>query len=416
MSIAVEDLEFIRKKENIIYGAIELLNKFDRITNKSQQTEGEIFILKYLNNTDKLIKDLQEKHIEIIDDLDITKKNQELYDKIQKLQAIIDEKTQELKERLDQIEDKQKEFSLKSENLEILENIEKIEEAFKESSEVVSSYKERVKNIEKEFYVNEEDIESPYIHFFENNTKKLNTVNVASDRDQYRLYDMQDNMSYNGAFCQITKTITLFYGGITSSTIGHTYIIDTENQIATKQLSGKLGYCIGQGSFYKNAVYFFSGCCNQNYRDSAMFNLRTNTWHSIEPLPAAAHCNLSVPIGNKIVVTGYHFGCAYIYSIKNNYYKQFGSFQVNFSKILCKANKKIYLFEGSRVHESREGSIGQYDIVNPSAGLPNSWLLSFPTKYKDNIYFVLDNRSLYKMDLTTKAVVLIRVLNIVDNI
>lgn len=416
LSKAVEDLEFIRKKENIIYESMDLLNKIDKIANKPQQTDVENFILKYLSKDNDLVDELQEKNKEIIDDLDIARKNKELQDKIQNLQDIIDEKTYELKERLDQIEDRQKECSLKSENMELIENIEKIEEAFEENSEAINCYKERIKNIEKEFIMHEEDIESPYIHFFEKNTNKLNTVNVASDRDQYRFYEMQDNMTYNGAFCQITKTMMFFYGGISNSIIDYTYIIDTEQKTATKQRSGKLGSYIGQGSLYKNSIYVFSGKYNQNYKDSAMFNLKTNTWHPIEPLPAATHCNLSVPFGNKIIVTGYHLDCVYIYSIKNNCYQKFGAFKANFSKILGKADKKVYIFEGNKVHESRDGTIGQYDIVNPSTGLPDSWLLSFPTKYKNNIYFVLDNRNLYKMDLTSKTFALVRALNIIDNI
>lgn len=125
-------------------------------------------------------------------------------------------------------------------------------------------------------------------------------------------------------------------------------------------------------------------------------------------MPNATYCNSSVVLDDSMFITGLNFNSAYIYNILNDTYLSIGSFQTGIHKVLCKASRKLYVFENNKLHESSADNPGEFCVISFSTGVTNSYLISCTTRFRKDLYFVLFDKKIYKLNLTTKIVSLLR--------
>lgn len=401
MKQAADDMEYIRKTEILITESMKLLLEKEFIVKKDQQNKVEKFILRYLSSESSFIEEINRKGDEMVKEMDFQRKEMALNEMIEKIRNDVKNEIKlEINEELGkEIVSKMDEMDRKIENIRII------------NANAVDNFGKKVNFLLEEAGLMQENDEffDGKMFYFDDNTKKLNIIDVASNKDSSSMYNIEENMSMNGSFCRVSQFIIFFYGGCRGGiNTDSTYIIDTEQKIAEKKPSWKTGGYSGACSLYNNNVYVFGGTNGPIYVTSGKFDINSNAWQNIQPLPSATHCNSTVVLDNNIFITGYNLGIAYVYSIENNSYLSIGSFQSIWNKIICKASRKLYIFENNKLHEFSADNPGQISVVNSLTGVPNNFLISFTTRFKKDLYFVLSNKNIYRFNPANKSVSMMR--------
>lgn len=499
---AVEDLEYVRKKEFLIMEATKLLEVKDKIIKKPKQSLVEEFIIEQIKSSKSIEEELILKEEEMMIGLDIERKEKALKDLTLRLRNDIENKIekndQNIKTEVEKVKEKfleetqkiRSDIGLKIDTNEknIIKKVEDLANHLKESSEKIqldieNSIKFQSGIIDKKINETEEEVkkeisgmgkildmhkeqmiemsEAIIMHreeiselisqnstntsiltqssknmrvifeelglsyendefndekmfYFEDNTKKLIQVCVSSDRDSSVQLSIQDNMTYHGGFCRLSQSKCFVFGGNRGGTyIDIAYIVDIDALTAEKKTSWRIGGYTGLSCIFGGFIYAFGGYDGSGqFSHSGKYSLASNIWAGIQPLPIASYSNSSAIIGNEICITGYNLTTTFIYCFSNDSYLTAGNFQGNVHKVLCKVSKRLFVFDNNKLYESSLESFGQFAVVNNSTGVPNKYLICFPTRYKKDLYFALNNKIIYRLNLTTKAVSVLRAVNI----
>ncbi|OMJ68912.1 hypothetical protein SteCoe_33494 [Stentor coeruleus] len=370
---ALRDLEYIRKNEQLIESSIDLISLKDRLVKKKNYSECEVFLMKYLTDPNKICEELDKRASEMLFDLDFEMKIK----------------------------------TLKEENIDFKNQLEKLTIEHDKKISAIQNF------IGIDF--NEEN-DNPQISFFTDNSKKLITINLFSDSDTSYLCNIPENLTCFGAFCKISQDAFFYYSGrCGNSYTDISYIIDTNTKILTKLPSWKTNSYSGLSSYVGNDIYTFGGHNGSIIHSEAhKYNLLSNTWSSVSSMPLPTQSNCSIPLNDSILVVGYNLPGIYRYSWDTNSYTSLGLFQGSQHKIICKANGKVFVLEYNKLHESISNNLNQFAVVNGATTVPNSYLISYPVKNGNNLYFVLGDFKIYRLNFQTRAVVMLRPMKLVN--
>ncbi|OMJ71398.1 hypothetical protein SteCoe_30389 [Stentor coeruleus] len=401
MKQSINDFEFIRKKELLISEVINFLKLKNKLILRAMQSKEEKFIMKYISTPDKLTKKISEKEAQIICKLDFEQRETNLKAQIEKFQEDFQEKLILLDEKhKESIADETKKFQLT------------IEEINNSMLDNIAQLKNRLTYLEENTgYIQDDDKESQYFYFFNQDSKRLNTINLASDKDTFYDYDIPDLMGYSGGFCMVSPELFFVNSGYVGGAYitGNTYIFNLEQKSAEKKESLKIRGFNGVCSFLNDCIYSFAGYnLSALLTESVKFDLNAGKWQNIQDLPLATHCNSSVVFGNKIIIIGYNIASAYIYSVQENSYSSVGVFQASCYKMIFKVRNKVYVLENNKLHENTCPGLGQFSYIATSIGVGER-LTCIPTTYKKEVYFMVrNNNSIFKINLQTKSVTVFR--------
>ncbi|OMJ91735.1 hypothetical protein SteCoe_5633 [Stentor coeruleus] len=385
MRQVVKDLEYLRKTELLIAESMNFLLEKNNMTKKNKQNKLKEFILRNINSTKTFIEKLNRKEDEMIQEIDFEKKKLALSKKIEKVN---DEIQIKIKEEINTVDKK----------------IEKIENIALNTNNTLNHLLEVTG-----FTYEDDEFADGKMYFFNDNTKNLITIDVSLTTDSLTLINSPENLSPLGGFCRISEDKIFLHSGYRGGSYTNSiFIVDLKQGIAEKRESFKLGF-LGSCSRFKNNVYAFGGHDGSAPSTACRkFDLNSDTWQSIQNLPISTHCNSTAILDDNIFIAGFNIDSVYTYNISNNSYSNIGSFQSHWNKILCKASKKIYLFENNKLHESTDDNPKKFSVINSSTGVSNNYLISFTTRFKNDLYFVLNNKSIYKINILTKVINLVR--------
>lgn len=403
---AKHDFEYLRHKELLIMEVIEFLKMKKKIFYNKNHSECEQFIINYSKNPENICKKLQENEVDFIEDLDLGYNQSELKLKIEGLQ--------------DEISNLWGSFhNIINERYDIATQISKeLENKFK--SHKIDSLKNNDKLSDTLSYLglNYEDgciaeANDTKIWYFQYNTKSMITVNILAQKDSSYNFSLPENLSCNASYCKLGTTKFFYYSGYNENVyLDSTYIFDAQNKTYEKKASWILNQ-LAACSLYKQDVYVFGGCNHKLHGKSGKYSLISNTWKEIASLPSVSHHNLSLVFNNHIIISGYHLGSAIKYNIKENKYICSGSLTPNCYKIVCKGNGKVFIFENNKLHESTSNACTEFVLVKSSIGLPNQPIISYAIRNGDFIYFALIDMNLYRFNLNSKVVSMVRKINVV---
>lgn len=370
---ALKDLEYIRKNEQLIESSIELISLKDRLVKKKNYSECEMFLIKHMADPNRICEELESRASEILFNLDFEKKIQ----------------------------------TLKEENIGFKIQLEKLS----------AEHEKKISAIQNFTGIDfDDENDNPQISFFTDNSKKLVTINLFSDSDSSYLCNIPENLTCYGAFCKISQDTIFYYSGRCSNAYTDiSYIIDTNTKILTKLPSWKANGYSGLSSRIGDGIYIFGGHNGSvTHSEAYKYDLLSNTWSSIASMPVPTQSNSSVPLNDNILIIGYNLPCIYKYNLDTNAYNSLGFFQGSQHKIICKANGKIFVLEYTKLYESISHNLNQFAIVNSATSAPNSYLISYPVKNGNNLYFVLGDFKIYRLNFQTKAVVMLRAMKVVN--
>ncbi|OMJ79407.1 hypothetical protein SteCoe_20561 [Stentor coeruleus] len=399
------NFEYLRRKELLIMKVIEALKIKKKFCNNQDERECEKFIIKYSRSPENICQKLQEKEVAFIENLDIGCMKNDLELKIKGL-----------KEEISELRD-----NFRGINNEIF-NITKItEESQKRFEDHEINLKKNYDNLldtqsylglnyEDECIENSNDTK---IWYFQYNTMTMVTVNVTAQVDSAYIFNLPQKLSSNASYCKISKNKFFYYSGYNEKVyLDSTYIFDAENKTYEKKASWKLNQ-LAACSLYKRNIYVFGGCNNKLHGESGKYNLVSDTWNEIASLPAVSHHNLSLVIDKHIIISGFHLSSAFKYNIKNNNYIYVGSFTPNCHKIVCKGKGKVFIFENNKLHESTTKDCTNFVLLKSAVGLPDKFIQSYTIRNEDYLYFILGDMNLYRFNLNSKVVSIVRNIHVV---
>jgi hypothetical protein len=398
-------LENIRKQEALLNRALERIAIDDKIEGVEAKTEEEEFILQYLQEPNAILKKIKETREWMINEVRL--KNQrncgedEEQRSVDRMRAEFDKNIQRLN---DQIRDFTSMFATERKNFETIMGMQKEE------------YEKRLNNLKNSIaflkHMNSEDIideEFPpkRLFYLENGTKNLCCVNPFAEIDQKVQLKLAENLSLFAGLCEIEPNKLFYYGG-TQGTCNYTFIIDNELKTIVKREPNKPKSYIGICAMINGFVYIFGGYLNNSKytEESEKYYIPTDQWFPVTNLPIKSAYNSCVSKDSEIFITGYQPDKLYIYDTKFDAYTNYGNFTGSSYKVLCLTQGILYVFDKNKVYKSEDGKV--FAIVNQSSNLPNNYLITCPVRCGKGIYFVLEDTTIYRFDLSTETISMLR--------
>lgn len=270
------------------------------------------------------------------------------------------------------------------------------------------------------FYKPNRDLESENLCFFKDSSKNLTLVSIDKPSRTVQI-NIPNCFNSDSASCEISDNKYFFYGGF-NPYISNVCIIDIETKTGTAKKNGKekanMGCC-----YYKDKVYVFGGYNNQYLKDAERYDLITDAWQNLPSLPTGCAAGRCFGLKDSIIYTGFISTSILTYSILNNSYSEYGNFASNENKIICNIGNKIYVFVSGHLYkithlvssELRDAKKfaskpTQLKLVNENTGIPNTNVLTSRTLKDKNFYFVLEDFKLYKFDLETESIAILKII------
>ena len=206
--------------------------------------------------------------------------------------------------------------------------------------------------------------------------------------------------------CELPGNKTFFYGGGNNTWSKAVFIFDkTTGKLIRKNDHKTIAY-VGCCCYYKGNVFVFGGMTGVfNYtKDAQKYCLFSDSWTKVCPLPTGFSSVSCVRLFDSILLTGYKASCLYEFCIECNNYRSFGEFKKKSYKIVIRGWQSIFVIENRKLHEfvSLNG-----DVIKTDTIVSKRPLLSYCIKNGTMIYFILDNKEIYKFNLLNREIKLI---------
>lgn len=315
-------------------------------------------------------------------------------------------------------------FSLKSFRFKILKllktmNVEKIvdKEDFDEVSKILegtlienNSYRDHLVNKITVFYdlsnyykPQSLELESEFLCFFRNRSKNLTLISIDKP-DLVIPLDISNCFDQWSTHCELPNNKYFFYGG--NPYISDVSIIDINKKTGIQKKSGRAkGYMAS--CYYKNKVYVFGGYNGQYQRDAESYNLITDSWEDLSPLPIRCGNSACVRLNDNILYAAYTSNSLIVYSISYDVYFRYGNFGSNF-KIICNHQDLVYLFVCGKVYRSNYPDFSKFQLINNATCVTSTSLYAYGVLKDKNFYFALHDNNIYKFDFNTETIVLLK--------
>lgn len=239
--------------------------------------------------------------------------------------------------------------------------------------------------------------------FFLKSSKTLVNLNIQNSNLTKAEVRLDNALGSNAGWCRLPDNRVFHYGGQKSSFSrpqSYTYIIDIgENDIRRKADGLVKKYNIGPCAYHDNSVYVFGGSSIFSVvSNSERFNVETNLWTCIEPLPNSSNHNSTVVINDQIYLTGENIGALKYNILENSYSEELLGFDG--CKVIYSEGNNIFISYANRLTEKNDGRWSHF----PQATVvpQDTYLVSYPVKHENFIYFLLSNDYLYKFDIGKK--------------
>jgi K+/H+ antiporter YhaU regulatory subunit KhtT len=222
--------------------------------------------------------------------------------------------------------------------------------------------------------------------------KTLVNVNIQNKKDTKTV--IPEPIDSRAGYCELPNN-QIFCSGANSF---HT--IDITQNILTKKLNKKQVFythcCYNKGSVYL-------------LRDSIFerYDLAQESFTSLQNFQYSYRVSSIVAFRNEVLFAEMSYNtCLYIYNIDSNTYKSVNLGYDGMSKLICKGLGKIFVLGGSNIYESDCFNTERFSQI-PSSGFSES-LLGCCVRNKLNVYFLLQNKMIYRFNLLGKGLFQVR--------
>lgn len=108
---------------------------------------------------------------------------------------------------------------------------------------------------------------------------------------------------------------------------------------------------------------------NTYVRDAERYDLATDSWENLSPLPAPCGYGLFSQLKNSITYAGYKLTSIIVYLIPNNPYARYGNLGVNKNKIIFNWENNIYVFVSENLYKINS-NFSSFRIINNPQEFP----------------------------------------------
>ena len=207
--------------------------------------------------------------------------------------------------------------------------------------------------------------------------------------------------------CELPGGKDFYYGGGNNIWSKAVCIFDkTTGKVISKNDHKTISYA-GCCCYYKGNVFVFGGKTGVfNYtNDAEKYCLFSDSWTNVCPLPASFAFVSCVRLFDNILLSGYKTSCLYEFSIEDNKYRRFGNFENTSYKIVIRGCQSVFVIENGKLHEFAE--LNDENVITRDTIVPKRPLLCYCIKNGTMIYFILDNKEIYKFNLLNREIKLI---------
>ena len=155
--------------------------------------------------------------------------------------------------------------------------------------------------------------------------------------------------------------------------------------------------------FYNWEIYLFGGLFAKiSLSNSVKYNLKDNSWNSLQDLPVHATTNNPVLFNDNILLIGFNIDSFYSYSPRENYYIQVNKkFNQNQNKVLLRYKNLIFLLYEDLIYQCNDNNLVDWTVVGNFNHPKHSIKESIETEH--GIYF-RDYGNLFRMNIVTKEI------------
>ena len=249
--------------------------------------------------------------------------------------------------------------------------------------------------------------------FFNQNTKFAVNVNVRNDCrvDVYYVEDCPENLGYYCGFCYLPDGNLFANSGNQSSVTNFTYILNTTTKKFWKKANSSSSKHSPAACYSSGFVYIFGGLnsAGSQINNAEKYSVSGNSWSSIASFPTTFNYSSAVLFNGEIYCAG--CGCSNVhkYKIAANSYENSYSIPSTSNKFLIDAPDKVYLFDNNRLFEY---NCKTWELINSSTSVTNGYLYCCPIKFGEFIYFMLNDKYVYRFSFISKKTDKLKSINV----
>jgi hypothetical protein len=378
--LAAQGVSKLKEQEVVIYKVLEQISKSKWVAFKENQSKSEEFILKYFSRPESMLEDFEGFKANI--------------EGVKNFQEYIRQKSEDCDEVIRKCN----------------EEIEKVKEIceFEKQSEVGNAYRTIAKYTGIDINILDKEFPPKYMPYCEEGTKNFCLVRVFAEKDLKFTLPINENLSHYNCFCELPENKYFSYGGCQGAK-NNTYIIDLE----TREIQQFTPYKIknsggGNAIYYNGAVYIFGGYDSATIKRCEKFSIIDNKWSEISDLPTATHCNPTALLNNQMIIAGYHTPKLYFYNIEANKFDTYGAFQPNTHKYLLARKNDLWFVDAGKLYKNSNAEYTQFDLIDGSTGVSQSYLASYPIICGKYVFFVLTTTEIFRLDTELNKISLVR--------
>jgi Kelch motif len=250
----------------------------------------------------------------------------------------------------------------------------------------------------------EPDTLKKFMYFFKPSTSDLIEINLHTHNFSSKRLKDSNPIGSKAIICPISETEYFVYGGGERS-IRDGYILSTLNLSLTPKVSSTPRH--SAGSVYCNEkVYIFGGHNTEKILDTAAaFNLGTNRWETLAPMPSPSSCTSSGVLKSVMPVIGFHMDKLYLYNWHTNMYTIGNdAFILNSHKILCCDDNSMHVICNKELRFT--ANLKDWETFSLAKNsLPDKWgLMSCVVHKSYYFYFLYNDWVLRRLDTKKKIV------------
>lgn len=256
--------------------------------------------------------------------------------------------------------------------------------------------------------IEEKDSHQSTIKFFKNNSLILVSIKIETGEKTEETLNSESKCGFFAGICEIHGMLFHCGGLMGEKSTGNAFLLNPERKEINWLAAGnrRSSPCAINT---ENTVYVFGGSDNfLHFLPSAeKYSFATHAWTAIPPMPQASDSISGVLIGNYIVLSGYLHTKIYVFNIVNETYSEVLEVPDFKDKVFFLGGGKGYMLCAKKMFESRPGSPFEWKAIRDIV-YNSGWPVGNPLRKENIFYWYNSDKELWKFDLDTKGVFLIK--------
>ena len=246
------------------------------------------------------------------------------------------------------------------------------------------------------------------IRFFKNNSLIMVKISLEDCEKTDENMNSPHKFSYLAGICEIQGLLFHVGGLLGEKSTGNSLVFNPSNSAVTwmescKRRSSPCAINIG------TKIYVFGGSDQflSFLSTCEVYNFLDHKWSEFTSLPQSSDGMSAGVLGNYILLSGYLHTKAYIYDTLASQYLDVLELPDFKEKVFCTGLGMAYVLCNKKLYESKQGKPFKWKAVRDIVYY-SGWCIGNPIKKGKLLYWYTTDKELWKFDLDTKGVFLLK--------